>query len=93
MCDRDDMKFTSSLAQVLRLSLPASLGMLGRTITQFIDGVMVARLGPAVLSGQLAGGMTAFVPESFSIGILAVVNTYVSQNHVSDFMARSKPSS
>ena len=80
MCDRDDMKFTSSLAQVLKLSLPASLGMLGRTVTQFIDGVMVARLGPAVLSAQFVGGMTAFVPESFSIGILGVVNTYVSQN-------------
>ncbi len=70
----------SGLSEVLKLSTPASLSMLNRTLTQFVDGVMVAKLGPATISAQAIGGLIAFVPESFSIGMLGVVNTYVSQN-------------
>jgi len=73
-------KSTSGLSEVLSRSWPASASMLGRTLTQFVDGVMVARLGPATISAQGVGGLVAFVPESFSIGTLGVVNTFVSQN-------------
>ena len=68
------------LVEVLRMSLPVSLTMLGRTVTQFVDGLMVSRLGAATLSAQCVGGITAFVPEAFTIGLLAVISTYVSQN-------------
>ncbi len=54
--------------------------MLGRTLTQFIDSMMVSRLGPITITAQSIGGLVAFVPESFSIGALGVVNTFVSQN-------------
>ncbi|MCJ7545176.1 MAG: MATE family efflux transporter, partial [Phycisphaerae bacterium] len=43
-------------------------------------GLMVSFVGPAPFSAQFMGGMFAFVPESFAVGILMVVNTYVSQN-------------
>ena len=49
------------LVEVLRMSLPVSLTMLGRTVTQFVDGLMVSRLGAATLSAQCVGGMAAFV--------------------------------
>ena len=66
--------------EVLRLSAPASAGMLSRTITQFVDSLMVSRLGPAVFAGQSIGGLIAFIPESFALGVIGVVNTFVSQN-------------
>ena len=73
-------KPTAGLKEVLQMAWPASVSMLGRTLTQFVDGTMVARLGPATISGQSVGGLVAFVPESFSIGVLSLVNTYASQN-------------
>ena len=73
-------KSDSGLGEVLRMSGPASVSMLGRTLTQFVDGWMVARLGVVTISAQGMGGLLAFVPESFSIGALGVVNTFVSQN-------------
>lgn len=80
MISSHEEKTSSGLGEVLRLSLPASLSMLNRTIAHFVDGVMVAQLGPSVISGSAIGGLVAFIPESFSIGALGVVNTYVSQN-------------
>ncbi len=69
------------LGEVLRLAWPASLSMLNVGIMRFVDGWMVSRVGPEPLSAQLAGGMTAFVYESFVLGTLSAVNTYVAQNY------------
>ncbi|MHC4982133.1 MAG: MATE family efflux transporter [Planctomycetota bacterium] len=66
--------------EVLRLSWPASLSMLSHTLIKFVDGYMVSRVGPASFSAQFYGSIMAFVPESFLLGTLVVVNTYVSQN-------------
>lgn len=82
----DDAKW--GFGEVLRVSLPASLTMLNVTLMRFVDGWMVSRIGPEQFSAQLLGGMTAFVFESFILGILAVVNTYVSQNFGSGRFAR-----
>ncbi len=68
-------------AEVLRLSWPAILTMLNGTVMRFIDGLMLSSLSHLHLSGQFMGGMTAFVFESFAMGVLMVVNTYVSQNY------------
>ena len=68
------------LAEVLRLSWPASLSMFSATVLQFIDGFMVSRHGPASLSAQFMGGLFAFVPTAFAMGTLPVINAYVSQN-------------
>jgi MATE family multidrug resistance protein len=70
--------------EVLALSLPASLGMLSPTITRFVDGIMIGGLGsesgPPSLAAQTVAGIMAFAPESFAMGILTVVNTFVAQN-------------
>ncbi len=70
----------SGLGEVLRLSWPASLTMLNTTLLKFIDALMVSYVGPAPFGAQFMGGIFAFVPESFAMGTLTVVNTYVSQN-------------
>lgn len=68
------------IGEVLRLSWPAGLSMLNGTIMMFVDGMMVARTGPAALGAQFVGGIMSFVPCSFALGMVTVVNTYVSQN-------------
>ncbi len=66
--------------EVLHMAWPASVAMLGTTIIKFVDGAMVARVGPAPFAAQFLAGMTAFVPEAMILGLLTVINTYVSQN-------------
>ena len=73
-------KTSLGLREVLKMSWPASLTMLNTTLLRFVDGLMVSFVGPPAFSAQFNGGMVAFVPESFAMGVLTVVNTYVSQN-------------
>lgn len=84
MPDTRDDSIQTGLAEVLRFSWPASLSMLNGTLTRFIDGLMIAHLGAdlgqASLAAQGAASILAFAPESFAMGTLGVVNTYVSQN-------------
>jgi len=80
MTDLRDDKPLWGLGEVLRISLPASLSMLNSTLMQFVDGLMVSRVGAPSLAAQFVGGIMAFVPTSFALGMLTVVNTYVSQN-------------
>jgi len=70
----------AGLAQVLQMSWPASLTMLNSTMMKFVDGLMVSRIGPQPFAAQFIAGITSFVPESLLMGLLTVVNTYVSQN-------------
>jgi MATE family multidrug resistance protein len=81
----------SGLAQVLRMSWPASLTMLNSTLMKFVDGFMVSRVGAVPFAAQYAAGMTSFVPESFVMGLLTVVNTYVSQNFGAGRPRRTAP--
>ena len=71
----------AGLAQVLRLSWPASLTMLNSTLMKFVDGLMVSRVGHLPFAAHFLAGISSFVPESFIMGMLSVVNTYVSQNY------------
>jgi len=68
------------LGELLQLAWPAGLSMLNGTIMMFVDGMMVASLGPQALGAQFVAGIMTFVPTSLGMGILTVVNTFVSQN-------------
>jgi len=81
MNQRIDEKPQWGMAEVLSLSWPASLTMLNSTLLKFVDGLMVAFVGPAAFSAQFLGGMFSFIPESLALGMLTVVNTFVSQNY------------
>jgi MATE family multidrug resistance protein len=75
-----DAKRLLGVGEVLRLAIPTAMGMMNATILQFIDGWMVANLlGPEALSAQFVGGIAAFAPTSFAMGVGTVVNTFVSQ--------------
>ncbi len=65
---------------MLKMCWPASLTMLNSQFIKFVDGWMVAGVSTDAFSAQYMGGMTSFIPEAFMIGLLTVVNTYVSQN-------------
>ena len=72
------------VGEVLKLSIPTAMGMINSTVMQFIDGLMVAQigpLGPEALSAQFSAGILSFVPQALMMGTLTVVNTFVAQNY------------
>ena len=71
-----------ALRELLRIAAPAVAASVSYTVMQFSDKWMVSRIGPdAVYVGaQGVGGLAAWIPMSFMYGLLAVVNTFVSQN-------------
>jgi len=62
------------------MAWPTVLTMTSYTIMQFVDALMVGQVGPESLAAQGNGGVWAFVPIAIGMGILTVVNTFVSQN-------------
>lgn len=70
----------SGMTQVASMSWPASLTMLNTTVIKFVDGYMVSHVGHVEFGAQYAAGMLAFGPEAMALGLLTVVNTFVSQN-------------
>ena len=59
---------------------PTVLTMLSYTLMQFVDSLMVSKLGPLEVAGQGNGGIWAFAPQAFLMGFLSLVNTFVAQN-------------
>jgi len=77
---RDD-KPLWGIGEVLNLAFPAAAGMISGTIMQFIDGWMVSRLiGHQAFSAQFVSAILSFVPTSLGMGVIVLVNTFVSQN-------------
>jgi len=68
------------LYEVWAIAWPTVLTMTSYTVMQFVDKLMVAQVGPLEVAAQGNGGIWAFTPIAFSLGVLTVVNTYVSQN-------------
>jgi MATE family multidrug resistance protein len=59
---------------------PTVLTMLSYTLMQFVDSLMVSRLGAIEVAAQGNGGIWAFAPQSFLMGFMSLVNTFVAQN-------------
>lgn len=70
----------SPLRELLALAWPTVLTMTSYTVMQFVDGLMVSRVGSLEFAAQGNGGLATFMPLSFLLGVLSMVNTYVSQN-------------
>jgi len=70
------------LAELLSVALPTVATMTSYTMMQFVDKLMVSRIGPepVYVGAQGNGGLAAFVPIACMMGFLTVINTYVSQN-------------
>ena len=72
----------SPLVDMLLIAGPVVATMTSYTLMQFIDGLMVSRIGPdpVYVAAQGNGSVAAWVPTATLMGLLSVVNTYVSQN-------------
>jgi MATE family multidrug resistance protein len=70
----------SAVREVWAIAWPTVLTMSSYTVMQFVDKVMVAQVGPLEVAAQGNGGIWAFTPIAFAMGVLSMVNTYVSQN-------------
>ena len=68
------------VGEVVRLAIPTVLNTISFTVMQFVDGWMVSKVSKEALSAQFIGGISAFVPVCFFIGLLSCVSTFASQN-------------
>jgi MATE family multidrug resistance protein len=65
--------------EVWSLAWPTVVTMLSYTVMQFVDAVLVAQVGPVEVAAQGNGGVWSWAVIFSLVGILGVVNTFVSQ--------------
>ena len=70
----------SPLREVWTIAWPTVLTMTSYTVMQFTDKLMVAQVSPTHFTAQSNGGIWAFNALAFAMGVVTVINTYVSQN-------------
>lgn len=70
----------SAISEVLRVAVPAVATMTSYTVMQFVDKLIVKEIGPDELAAVGNGGMASFIPGAMMMGLLGVINTFVSQN-------------
>jgi MATE family multidrug resistance protein len=67
------------IVELLMLAAPTVAQMASYTLMQFIDTLMLSRVGQTEATAAANSGMLAFSIISFGVGVLWVVNTLVSQ--------------
>jgi len=75
-------KFKSLLQEFpynLKLALPVTIGMLGHTIVQLVDNIMVGQLGTAELAAVSLGNSFVFVGMSLGIGFSTALTPLVAE--------------
>jgi len=73
-------KDETSLKYMLKLAAPMIIAHISFTVMQFVDRIMVSRVGKEALAAVLPAGYVSFLPASFAIGVMTSVNTFVSQS-------------
>ncbi|MCJ7728326.1 MAG: MATE family efflux transporter [Sedimentisphaerales bacterium] len=69
----------TSLGFMLKLAGPMVITTVSFTLMQFVDRIMVSRLGTAALAAVLPAGFVASIPAMCTMGVFASVGTFVSQ--------------
>jgi len=69
----------TSLRFMIRLAGPIVITTISYTLLQFVDRLMVSRLGTAALAAVLPAGFTVAIPAACEMGVFAGVGTFVSQ--------------
>jgi MATE family multidrug resistance protein len=67
------------LRDVLRIALPMIVATSSATIMQFVDALMVSRVGAEETTAVVPAGISVFVFMAFLIGILSCTSTFVGQ--------------
>lgn len=67
---------------MLAIALPSIVTMTSYTVMQFIDSLMVSRIGPdpIYVAAQGNGGILAWTAMSFALGAFMIINSFVSQH-------------
>ena len=67
--------------EVTRMAGPIVLGVMSFTIMQFVDQVMVARLGADALAAVGSSGLWAYTLSTFILGVVSCVSTFAAQSY------------
>ncbi|HJN71406.1 MAG TPA: MATE family efflux transporter, partial [Phycisphaerales bacterium] len=70
---------TNPFIEVWSIAWPTILTMVSFTFMQFVDKLMVSKVGPLEVAAQGNAGAWSFAMIATVMGVVTVVNTYVSQ--------------
>ena len=74
------LDYTKEFKYNLNLSYPVTLGLLGHTIVQLIDNIMVGKLGTSELAAISLGNSFILVAMSVGIGFSTAITPLVSES-------------
>lgn len=72
-------QYTKEFKTNFRLAWPVMLGMLGHTLVQFIDNVMVGQLGTTELAAISLGNSFVFIAMSVGIGFSTAITPLIAE--------------
>ena len=72
--------YTKEFGTNLRLAYPVIVGMLGHTVVQLIDNIMVGQLGTAELAAVSLGNSFVFVAMSLGIGFSTAITPMIAES-------------
>ena len=72
--------YTKEFKYNLILSYPVTIGLLGHTIVQLIDNIMVGRLGTSELAAVSLGNSFILIAMSIGIGFSTALTPLVSES-------------
>lgn len=72
----------NALVELLRIAAPSVATMSSYTVMQFVDKLMVSRIGPdpVYVSAQSNAGILCWTLMTFCVGVTGVTSSFVSQN-------------
>lgn len=72
-------EYTKEFKTNLRLAWPVMLGMVGHTLVQFVDNIMVGQLGTTELAAISLGNSFVFIAMSIGIGFSTVITPLIAE--------------
>ena len=72
-------RYTQEFSYNLNLSYPVIIGLLGHTIVQFVDNIMVGQLGTAELAAVSLGNSFFFIAMSLGIGFSTAITPLIAE--------------
>ncbi len=72
-------KYTKEFKTNLRLAWPVMLGMVGHTLVQFVDNIMVGQLGTTELAAISLGNSFVFIAMSIGIGFSTAITPLIAE--------------
>ena len=74
------IRYTKEFRYNIKLAYPVVIGMLGHTVVQLIDNIMVGQLGPTELAAVSLGNSFVFIAMSLGIGFSTAITPLISES-------------